>query len=93
MVEMVEEETLDTPPALELSSRVIDHVQVELDVVLGEARLSIAELSRLDCGDLVPIDRKLSEAAEIRVNGRPIARGEIVSVDDKFAVRITEIGG
>lgn len=72
--------------------RLIDHVEVEVEVILGEARLSVAELGRLEPGDVVPVDRKLSEAAEIRVNGRVIARGEIVSVDDKFAVRVTEIG-
>jgi flagellar motor switch protein FliN/FliY len=81
-----------TPPAAELPPRLIDHVEVELEVLLGEARLSVAELSGLKQGDVLPVDRKLSEAAEIRVNGRMIARGEIVSLDDKFAIRVTDIG-
>lgn len=76
----------------ELPSRLIDHVEVEVEVVLGDARMSVSDLTKLDSGDVVKLDRKLSEAAEIRVNGRRIARGEIVSVDDKFAVRVTEIG-
>jgi flagellar motor switch protein FliN/FliY len=76
----------------DLPARLIDHVEVEVEVILGEARLSVAELNRLQPGEIVPIDRKLGEAAEIRVNGRVIARGEIVSVDEKFAVRVTEIG-
>ena len=80
------------PEPAELPTRLIDHVEVEVEVILGEARLSVAELARLEPGDLVAVDRKLSEAAEIRVNGRVIARGEIVSVDEKFAVRVTEIG-
>ncbi len=82
----------ETVEPAELPARLIDHVEVEIEVILGEARLSVAELTRLEAGDVVPIDRKLSEAAELRVNGRVIARGEIVSVDDKFAVRVTEIG-
>jgi flagellar motor switch protein FliN/FliY len=88
---MVDEKALDILPG-ELPARLIDHVEIELEVLLGDARLTVSELSRLKPGDVVPIDRKLSEAAEIRVNGRVIARGEIVSVDDKFAVRVTEIG-
>ena len=88
---MVENDSKTLEPP-ELPARLIDHVEVEVEEILGEARLSVADLARLEPGDLVPLDRKLSEAAEIRVNGRIIARGEIVSVDEKFAVRVTEIG-
>ena len=76
----------------ELAARLIDHVKVEIEVVLGEAQLSVSELSSLEQGAVLPVDRKMSEAADIRINGRVIARGEIVSVDDKFAVRVTQIG-
>ncbi|KPL68269.1 hypothetical protein SZ64_09130 [Erythrobacter sp. SG61-1L] len=92
---MVDDDTAisaQTAPA-ELPTRLIDHVEVDVEVILGEARVSVAQLSALSTGDLVPVDRQLGEAAEIRVNGRVIARGEIVSVDDKYAIRITEIGG
>jgi len=88
---MVDENALEVLPE-ELPSRLIDHVEIELEVLLGDARLTVSQLSKLKPGDVVAIDRKLSEAAQIRVNGRVIARGEIVSVDDKFAVRVTEIG-
>jgi len=84
--------SVDADVPEELPSRLIDHVQVDVEVVLGDARMSISDLTRLDRGDIVKLDRKLSEAAEIRVNGRRIARGEIVSVDERFAVRVTEIG-
>ncbi|HTN14549.1 MAG TPA: FliM/FliN family flagellar motor switch protein [Sphingomonadaceae bacterium] len=92
---MVEDNTQPLPPPseAELPSRLIDHVEVDVEVILGEARLCVAELAALSKGDLVKVDRTLGEAAEIRVNGRVIARGEIVSVDEKFAVRVTEIGG
>jgi len=89
---MVKEKTTPEEPTAELSSRLVDHVEVEVDVVLGEARLPISRLSALDRGDVVPLDRKLSEAAEIRVSGRVIAHGEIVTVGDRFAVRVTGIG-
>ena len=74
------------------AAKLIDHVEIEVEVVLGEARLTVADLNRLATGDVLPVDRMLSEAADIRVNGRVIARGEIVTVDDRFAVRVTEIG-
>ncbi|HZF46236.1 MAG TPA: FliM/FliN family flagellar motor switch protein [Sphingomonadaceae bacterium] len=92
---MVDDDAKTLPPARKaaLPPRLIDHVEVNLEVILGEARLSVAELAALAMGDLVPVDRMLTEAAEVRVNGRVIARGEIVSVDDKYAIRVTEIGG
>ena len=74
-------------------ARLIDHVEVDVEVLLGEARLTVAGLNELATGDVLPVDRKLSEAADIRVNGQVIARGEIVTLDDKFAIRVTEIGG
>ena len=77
----------DTAP-----TRLIDHVEVEVEVMLGETRLTVADLNRLAVGDVLPIERSLADSADIRVNGRVIARGEIVTVADRFAVRVTEIG-
>jgi flagellar motor switch protein FliN/FliY len=85
-------ETEARTPANPTPVKLIDHVEVEVEVVLGEARLTVADLNRLAAGDVLPVDRTLAEAADIRVNGRVIARGEIVTVDDRFAVRVTEIG-
>ena len=82
-----------TSNPLQLEQRLIDHIAVDVEVMLGEARLTVAELNRLAQGDVLTIDRKLSEAADIRVNGKVIARGEIVTVGNSFAVRVTEIGG
>ena len=79
-------------PASGFGGALIDHVEVEVDVLLGVARLTVAQLNQLKGGDTLPIDRKVSEAADILVNGKIIARGEIVTVDDKFAIRVTEIG-
>ena len=73
------------------TSRLIDHVDVEVEILLGATQITVAELERLKQGDTIEVDRFISEAADIRVNGRTIGRGEIVTVDDKFAVRITQI--
>lgn len=92
---MVEDDILPaatTAAAQERAARLIDHVEVDVEVLLGEARLTIAALNELTAGNVLTIDRKLSEAADIRLNGQVIARGEIVTLDDKFAIRVTEIG-
>lgn len=88
---MVEDrEKPDAAP--ETSQRIIDHIEVQVEALLGDARLTVAELRQLSAGDTLPIDRQLNEAVDLKVNGHVVARGEIVTVDDKFAVRITQVG-
>ena len=88
---MVEDqERPDAAP--EPSKRIIDHVEVQIEALLGDARLTVAELKQLSAGDTLPIDRQINEAVDLRVNGHVVARGEIVTIDDKFAVRITQVG-
>lgn len=76
----------------EISPRLIEHVEVTVDAVLGDCRITVADLSALASGDVLPLDRQINEAVEIRVNGKVVGHGEIVTVDDKFAVRITAMG-
>jgi len=78
--------------APEPGKRIIDHVEVQIEALLGDARLTVAELKQLSAGDTLPIDRQINEAVDLRVNGHIVARGEIVTIDDKFAVRITQVG-
>ncbi len=53
--------------------------------------MNVGELDALARGSVVPLDRSLNQAVDLVVKGKTIARGEIVSVQDRFAVRITEI--
>lgn len=66
-------------------------VPVRVSAVLGRARLEVAELLKLGHGSVVELDRKVGEAIDIYVNDRLIARGEVVLVDDKLGVTMTEI--
>lgn len=75
------------------TARLIDHVEVDIEVMLGGARITIAELNALTADTVIPLDRQVNEAADISINGRVIARGEVVTVNDCFAVRVTEIPG
>lgn len=79
-------------PLRELPTRLFEHVEVTVEAVLGDCIMKVADIAKLNAGDVLELDRQLNEAVEIRVNGRIIGCGEIVSVDEKFAVRITRIG-
>jgi flagellar motor switch protein FliN/FliY len=69
------------------------NVEMELTVELGRTRMTVRELLALAPGAVVELDRAAGSPADLLVNGRLIARGEIVVVDEDFAVRITEILG
>jgi flagellar motor switch protein FliN/FliY len=66
-------------------------VPVQVSAVLGRARMEVGELLRLGPGAVLELDRKVGEAIDIYVNNRLIARGEVVLVEDKLGVTMTEI--
>jgi len=66
-------------------------VEMQASVELGRARLTLNELLNLRDGAIIELDRAAGEPADLSVNGRLIARGEIVVVDENYALRITEI--
>lgn len=71
-------------------------VPVLLQVVLGSASMPVAQLMKLGRGAVVPLDHRVGEPVDIVVNGRVIARGEVVVVEDdtsRFGVSLTEIVG
>jgi flagellar motor switch protein FliN/FliY len=68
-------------------------VEMEVTVELGRTRMTVRELLALAPGAVVELDRAAGSPADLLVNGRLIARGEVVVVDEDFAVRITEIIG
>ena len=67
------------------------HVPLRLTVELGSAKMSVAEILKLGSGSIVELDRSVSHPVDLLVNHRPIARGEIVAIDESFALRITEL--
>jgi flagellar motor switch protein FliN/FliY len=66
-------------------------VPLRITVELGGARLSIRELLQLGHGSVIELDKPGGEPLDVKVNGRPIARGEAVIVNEKFGVRLTQI--
>ena len=66
-------------------------VPVNISAVLGKAHMSVAQLLKLNQGSVLELDRKVGEAIDIYVNNRLVARGEVVIVDDRLGVTMTEI--
>ena len=66
-------------------------VPVNISAVLGKAHISVAQLLKLGQGSILELDRKVGEAIDIYVNNRLVARGEVVVVDDRLGVTMTEI--
>ena len=66
-------------------------VPVNISAVLGRAHLSVAQLLQLSQGSILELDRKVGEAIDIYVNNRLVARGEVVVVEDRLGVTMTEI--
>ena len=66
-------------------------VPVNISAVLGRAHLSVAQLLQLGQGSVLELDRKVGEAIDIYVNNRLVARGEVVVVDERLGVTMTEI--
>jgi flagellar motor switch protein FliN/FliY len=66
-------------------------VPVELTVEIGRTRMTIGETLALGPGSIVALHRLAGEPVDLLVNGRPIARGEVVVIDEEFGLRVTEV--
>ena len=66
-------------------------VPVQVSAVLGRSRMDVGELLKLGPGTVLELDRRVGEAIDIYVNNRLVARGEVVLVEDKLGVTMTEI--
>src|SRR5271167_772579 len=66
-------------------------IPVQVSAVLGRASMQVSQLLKLGRGAVVELDRKVGEAIDIYVNNRLVARGEVVIVEDRLGVTMTEI--
>ncbi len=66
-------------------------VPVQVSAVLGRTRMGVGDLLQMTPGHILELDRRVGEAIDIFVNDRLVARGEVVLVDDKLGVTMTEI--
>ncbi|WP_305987383.1 flagellar motor switch protein FliN [Roseibium sp. MMSF_3544] len=86
----LEEDEGNTPQSAGDLEAVFD-VPVRISAVLGHSRMHVSDLLKLASGTVLELDRKVGEAIDIYVNDRLVARGEVVLVEDKLGVTMTEI--
>ena len=71
-------------------------IPVTMKIVLGSATMPVANLMKLGRGAVIPLDRRVGEPVDVVVNGRVVARGEVVVVDEatsRFGIKLTEVVG
>jgi flagellar motor switch protein FliN/FliY len=84
----------DAPPATanrELNLDVVLDIPVTLSMEVGRSRISIRNLLQLNQGSVVELERATGEPLDVYVNGTLIAHGEVVVVNDKFGIRLTDV--
>jgi flagellar motor switch protein FliN/FliY len=95
-VDYVPFETTTTPVGAEVSADAPElerlyAVPVELAVEIGRTHMTIRETLALGPGSIVTLNRLAGEPVDLLVNGKPIARGEVVVIDEEFGLRVTEV--
>jgi flagellar motor switch protein FliN/FliY len=86
-------EPTPAPPAVatELELERLYDVPVELAVEIGRTQMTIREALALGPGSIVTLQRLAGEPVDLLVNGKPIARGEVVVIDEEFGLRVTDV--
>ncbi len=94
--------TFDTPPLSSsggdtgLSIDAVMSIPVTVQVILGTTTMPVSDLMKMSRGTIVPLDNRVGEPVDVVVNGRVVARGELVIMDDdntRFGISLTEIVG
>ena len=84
MTDMIDAETA-------LSLETVYDIPVQVSVVLGKTTMQVNQLLKLGRGAVIELDRKVGEPVDVFVNNRLVARGEVVVVEDRIGVTMTEI--
>ncbi len=78
---------------LKLDLQSILEIPLNVEVIIGEAEMPLKDVLDLNPGAIVELNREISDPVDIKVNGKLVARGEIVTIGENFGVRIKEIYG
>lgn len=79
------------PPEITKELEAIYDIPVQISAVLGKTTMQVNQLLKLGRGAVVELDRRVGEAIDVYVNNRLVARGEVVVVEDRLGVTMTEI--
>lgn len=81
-----------TPASTEAATlELVRDVQLDLKIELGRTHMHLEDVLRLKSGAVVPLDKLAGDPVDVLVNGRLIARGEVLVLNDNFCVRVTEL--
>jgi flagellar motor switch protein FliN/FliY len=69
----------------------VNDVPLQLSVEIGSARLLLRDVLQLDAGSVIALDRDSGSLADVLINGRVVARGDVTAADDRIAIRIVEV--
>jgi flagellar motor switch protein FliN/FliY len=86
----------EEPPRVSPNLEMVMRIPVTVKIVLGSATVPVASLVKLGRGAVIPLDRRVGEPVDVVVNGRVVARGEVVVVDEttsRFGISLTEVVG
>jgi len=86
----IQQESSELPTSSQDLEAVYD-IPVQVSAVLGKSTMQVSQLLKLGRGAIVELDRKVGEAIDIYVNNRLVARGEVVVVEDRLGITMTEI--
>lgn len=81
----------DSIPETDVNLEVVLDIPVNISMEIGRTKISIRNLLQLNQGSVVELDRLAGEPMDVLVNGTLIARGEVVVVNEKFGIRLTDI--
>ena len=84
-------EEVEAAEGTEEREAAISDVEVELFAVLGQATMLVSQLLKIGRGAIIELDQRTSDPVALQVNEKLIAYGEIVTVDDKLGVTITDV--
>ena len=83
-------DNFDVPSSASDLEAVYD-IPVKVSAILGKTKMKISQLLKLNKGAIIELDRKVGESIDVYVNNNLVARGEVVVVDDKLGITMTEI--
>jgi flagellar motor switch protein FliN/FliY len=75
----------------DVNLQVVYDIPLQISAVLGKAEMKVNQLVKLSRGAVIELDRKVGDAVDIYVNDRLVAKGEIVLVDNKIGITLTEL--
>lgn len=91
MSDMADISTLGADLGTRNNYRLLQDIPLRLSVEVGSTSLRLAELMDLNSGSVVELDRQANELLDILVNGTLVAKGEVVTVNGKFGIRVVDV--